>query len=76
MRTVGRFVIGFVIGGVLFFWSFILAGVGHGSSVPFASAAPFFFLNRDAFVHVGMLASCSNGEESAYCGGYILACFH
>jgi hypothetical protein len=55
MRTIGRFVIGFVIGCVLFFWSFILAGVGHGSSVPFASAAPFFFLNRDAFVHVGML---------------------
>ena len=54
MRTVSRFVIGFVIGCVLFFWSFILAGVGHGPTVPFASAAPFFFLNRDAFGHVGM----------------------
>ena len=53
MRTVVRFVSGFVIGCVLFIWSFILTGVGHGPTVPFASAAPFLFLNRDAFGHLG-----------------------
>ena len=54
MRTAAHLVSGFVIGCVLFAWSFILAGVGHGPTVPLASAAPFLFLNRDAFGHVGM----------------------
>ena len=43
MITVGRFVLGFLLGCVLFVWAFILAGVGHGSVVPLASAAPFVF---------------------------------
>ena len=54
MWTVGRWVSGFLIGCVLFAWSFMLTGAGHGSSVPFASAAPFWLFNRDFFVHVGI----------------------
>src|ERR1044072_4768732 len=51
--TVARWVSGFVIGCALFVWSFILAGVGHGSIVPLASAAPFVFAYPQAFDQQG-----------------------
>src|SRR4030095_8127752 len=54
MRTLGRFAVGFLVGCVLFVWSLILAGAGHGSIVPLASAAPVLFVNLDAFGKLGM----------------------
>lgn len=54
MGTVIRFVLGFVVGCVLFAWSFVLAGVGHGSIVPLASAAPFLFVSRHLFNAQGL----------------------
>ena len=40
MRTIFRFVAGFVIGFVLFMWALILGGAGEGSMTPLVSAAP------------------------------------
>jgi len=59
MGTIGRFVLGFVVGCVLFAWSFILAGVGHGSIVPLASAAPFVFVIPSVFNQQGFLGLLS-----------------
>ena len=59
MVIVGRFVLGFLVGCVLSVWSFILAGVGHGSSVPLASAAPFVFVIPDVFYQQGFLGLLS-----------------
>jgi hypothetical protein len=54
MRTVARSIFGFVLGCVLFGWSLILSGAGHGSSVPLASATPLFFLVLDLFNNTGL----------------------
>ena len=40
MRTILRFVAGFVIGFVLFMWALLLGGAGEGSMTPLVSAAP------------------------------------
>lgn len=54
MGTVARFISGFLLGCVLFGWSFILAGAGHGSNVPLASATPLLFLVLDLFNNTGL----------------------
>ncbi|HKP38758.1 MAG TPA: hypothetical protein VJT71_18015 [Pyrinomonadaceae bacterium] len=40
MRTIFRFVSGFVIGLVLFMWALLLNGAGEGAMTPLVSAAP------------------------------------
>src|ERR1043166_3701075 len=40
MRTILRFVAGFVIGFVLFMWALLLNGAGEGGMTPVGSAAP------------------------------------
>jgi hypothetical protein len=54
-RTAARSISGFVLGCVLFGWSFILAGAGHGSNVPLASATPLLFLVLALFNNLGLL---------------------
>jgi hypothetical protein len=54
MGSVARSILGFFLGCVLFAWSFILAGAGHGSNVPLASATPLLFLVLDLFNNTGL----------------------
>lgn len=40
MRTIFRFVAGFVLGFILFMWALLLSGAGEGALTPLVSAAP------------------------------------